>query len=80
MPTGIRLYAERGAAEAPVAPEKLMLAEQIIDEAFPVEAREGMFKQLSDQLNAQMLESVSTQIDDEGAFEILRNWQQAASE
>lgn len=51
------------------------LTAEIVAIGYPVEEREAMFMRVIDQMEAQMFQSVSGQIKDNGAMEILRSFQ-----
>jgi len=63
------------AVEAP-SEVKVALAQQIVDQGFPEDLREGIFFASVDQLTAQMRQATlqGMQIDDEGAIAVMDGW------
>ena len=68
------------AAQEPTSaePARLVVARQIVDIAYPPEEREAMFMATVDQMEAQMLQSLSGQIKEDGAIDIIRDFQKEA--
>ncbi|MEM1195891.1 MAG: DUF2059 domain-containing protein [Pseudomonadota bacterium] len=62
-----------------VSSARLELANQIIDLAYPSDTRMAMFQKVSEQMEAQMLQSLQGIINDEGALAILSEWQEGMS-
>ena len=69
------------AQDAVEASDRVALAEQIIEAGYPREAREQMFMAVADQLEAQALQAVKSQLPDldPGALAILEQWQSDVS-
>ena len=55
--------------------DKAALAVAIVDRAFPADRRIAMFEATANQIEAQMLASLSKQIDDEDALRLVEEWQ-----
>ena len=62
-------------AQASPDPARLILAGEIVDTAFPEAGRFEMFSKVSDQVEAQMTQSVGELLDDAGAMEIIERHQ-----
>ncbi|MEM1051503.1 MAG: hypothetical protein AAGI28_05340 [Pseudomonadota bacterium] len=60
-------------------PTRLELANAILDISFPEDMRLAMFQTTSKQMEAQMMQSLSGVITDEGALELVSKWQAALS-
>ncbi|MEL7218657.1 MAG: hypothetical protein AAGK01_09535 [Pseudomonadota bacterium] len=55
---------------------KLDLANQILAISYPEETREPMFRAVAEQMEAQMLQSLREQLQDDEALAIIEAWQQ----
>lgn len=61
-------------------PDRVALAEQIVESAYPVEVREQMFMAVVDQMEAQTLQTVKSQMGlDADALAVLEHWQAEVS-
>lgn len=82
---GASLLPTAGYAQDEQAPEALQtpdlehmaLAQGVIDQAFPEEARTALFQESSELMQAQMTQTLANLVKDAGAIEILTAWQEA---
>ncbi len=58
---------------------RLSLAADILDKSFPEETRVEMFQTITDQMESQMMQSLSGMITDENANGIIADWQERLS-
>ncbi|MEL7189575.1 MAG: hypothetical protein AAGK17_08500, partial [Pseudomonadota bacterium] len=59
--------------------DKLVLAQAILDTAYPGDSHIALFQETTEQLEAQMTQGLDGIITDEGALEIVKQWQEEAS-
>ncbi len=70
-------FAEETAVSAAASSEqiRLDLANEILAISYPEETREPMFRAVAEQMEAQVLQSLRDQINDDGAVAIIEDWQ-----
>ncbi|MEM9501842.1 MAG: DUF2059 domain-containing protein [Pseudomonadota bacterium] len=75
-------YANKQNDPSPAAVDRtrIDLANQILARSYPEETREPMFRAVAEQMEAQMLQTLRGQVDDEGALAIIQAWQDRISE
>lgn len=59
--------------------EKLALAKSILEMAYPGDSHIALFQETADQMEAQMTQGLDGVMTDEGALEIVKQWQEEAS-
>ncbi|GMN01563.1 hypothetical protein [Erythrobacter sp. MTPC3] len=74
---GDAVSGEIGVSEG--AETRLELANAILEKAYPEEAQVAMFQAVADQMEAQMMQSISQMITDPGSLQIIADWQDRIS-
>ena len=72
---GATAASAQDASSSSQSDEKAALASAIIDRAFPSDRRMAIFLATADQMEAQVLASLSKQLDDDGALRLVKDWQ-----